>query len=181
MNSESFSGNNPTEKEGHLDSRTGVKDSLTSPPSEQSQFVSHSACFLKATCPDIPLDMLCNSDTESSSSDASSVLDETALKLMVAEKISYDQLVFNRKVLPDGFSLGTLAPSAPKQSMMVIRVDASLLHNPSSEETRKACVGVRSRGGPKPTSECCVSLTWMVMQGEYTGIYPGSGKRRPYV
>jgi hypothetical protein len=30
-------------------------------------------------------------------------------------------------------------------------------------------VGVRSRGGPKPTSECCVSLTWMVMQGEHTG------------
>jgi hypothetical protein len=42
-------------------------------------------------------------------------------------------------------------------------------------------VGVWSRGGPKPTSECCVSLTWMVMQGEYTGVYPGSGKRRPYV
>jgi hypothetical protein len=36
-----------------------------------------------------------------------------------------------------------------------------------------------SRGGPKPTSECCVSLTWMVMQGEYTGIYPGSGKEGP--
>jgi hypothetical protein len=36
-------------------------------------------------------------------------------------------------------------------------------------------------GGPKPTSECCVSLIWMVMQGGYTGIYPGSGKRRPYV
>jgi hypothetical protein len=42
-------------------------------------------------------------------------------------------------------------------------------------------IGVRSRGGPKPTSECCVSLTRMVMQGEYTGVYPGSGKRRPYV
>jgi hypothetical protein len=42
-------------------------------------------------------------------------------------------------------------------------------------------VGVRSHGGPKPTSECCVSLIWMVMQGEYMGIYPGSGKRRPYV
>jgi hypothetical protein len=42
-------------------------------------------------------------------------------------------------------------------------------------------VDVQSRGGPKPTSECCVSLIWMVMQGEYTGIYPGSGKRRPYV
>jgi hypothetical protein len=42
-------------------------------------------------------------------------------------------------------------------------------------------VGVQSRGGPKPTSECCVSLIWMVMQGEYTVIYPGSGKRRPYV
>jgi hypothetical protein len=42
-------------------------------------------------------------------------------------------------------------------------------------------VGVRSRGGPKPTSECCMSLTWMVMQGEHTGVYPGSGRRRPYV
>jgi hypothetical protein len=30
-------------------------------------------------------------------------------------------------------------------------------------------------------SEYYVSLIWMVMQGEYTGIYPGSGKRRPYV
>jgi hypothetical protein len=28
-------------------------------------------------------------------------------------------------------------------------------------------------------SECCVSLTQMVMQGEYTGIYPGSGKEGP--
>jgi hypothetical protein len=36
-------------------------------------------------------------------------------------------------------------------------------------------------GGPKPTSKCCVSLSWMVMQGEHTGVYPGSGKRRPYV
>jgi hypothetical protein len=42
-------------------------------------------------------------------------------------------------------------------------------------------VGVWSCGGPKLTSECCVSLICMVMQGEYTGIYPGSGKRRPYV
>jgi hypothetical protein len=91
--------------------------------------------------------MLRNSDIESSSSDASSVLDETALKLMVAEKISYDQLVFNRKVLPDGFFVGTLAPSAPKQSMMVIRVDASLLHNPSSKETRKACTEVFKSNG----------------------------------
>ena len=85
MNSESFLGNNPTEKEGHLDSRAGVMDSLTSPPGEQSQFVSHSVCFLKATGPDIPLDMLLDSDTErSSSSDASSVLDEMALKFMEA-------------------------------------------------------------------------------------------------
>jgi hypothetical protein len=29
--------------------------------------------------------------------------------------------------------------------------------------------------------QCCMSLIWMVMQGEYMGIYPGSGKRRPYV
>jgi hypothetical protein len=42
-------------------------------------------------------------------------------------------------------------------------------------------IGVRSRGGPKPTSECCVSLSWMVMQGEHTGVYLGLGKRRPYV
>jgi hypothetical protein len=28
---------------------------------------------------------------------------------------------------------------------------------------------------------CCVSLIWMVMQREYTGVYPGLGKRRPYV
>jgi hypothetical protein len=28
---------------------------------------------------------------------------------------------------------------------------------------------------------CCVSLIWMVMQREYMGVYPGSGKRRPYV
>jgi hypothetical protein len=42
-------------------------------------------------------------------------------------------------------------------------------------------VGVRPRGGPKPTSECYVSLTYMVMQGEHTGVYPGSGRRRPYV
>jgi hypothetical protein len=40
-------------------------------------------------------------------------------------------------------------------------------------------VDVRSRGGPERTSECCVSLTWMVMQGEYTGIYPGWGKEGP--
>jgi hypothetical protein len=26
-----------------------------------------------------------------------------------------------------------------------------------------------------------MSLSWMVMQGEHTGVYPGSGKRRPYV
>jgi hypothetical protein len=37
------------------------------------------------------------------------------------------------------------------------------------------------QGGPKPTSKCCVTLSWMVMQGEHTGVYPGSGKRRPYV
>jgi hypothetical protein len=42
-------------------------------------------------------------------------------------------------------------------------------------------VGVRTEGGPKPTSKCCVTLSWMVMQGEHTGVYPGSGKRRPYV
>jgi hypothetical protein len=30
-------------------------------------------------------------------------------------------------------------------------------------------------------NQCCVSLIWMVMQEEYTGIYPSSGKRRPYV
>jgi hypothetical protein len=30
-------------------------------------------------------------------------------------------------------------------------------------------------------NQCCVSLIWMVMQEEYTRIYPGSGKRRPYV
>jgi hypothetical protein len=30
-------------------------------------------------------------------------------------------------------------------------------------------------------NQCCVSLTWMVMQGEYTKAYPGSDKRRPYV
>jgi hypothetical protein len=30
-------------------------------------------------------------------------------------------------------------------------------------------------------NQCCVSLIWIVMQGEYTGVYPGSGKRRPYV
>jgi hypothetical protein len=28
---------------------------------------------------------------------------------------------------------------------------------------------------------CCVSLIWMVMQGEHTRVYPGSGIRRPYV
>jgi hypothetical protein len=42
-------------------------------------------------------------------------------------------------------------------------------------------VGVRTHGGPKPTSKCCVSLSWMVIQGEHTGVYPNSGKRRPYV
>jgi hypothetical protein len=30
-------------------------------------------------------------------------------------------------------------------------------------------------------NQCCVSLIWMVMQGEYMGVYPGSGKRTPYV
>jgi hypothetical protein len=30
-------------------------------------------------------------------------------------------------------------------------------------------------------NQCCVSLIWMVMQGEYMEIYPGSGKRKPYV
>jgi ribosomal protein L24E len=30
-------------------------------------------------------------------------------------------------------------------------------------------------------NQCCVSLIWMVMQGEYMGIYPGLGKRRPYI
>jgi hypothetical protein len=30
-------------------------------------------------------------------------------------------------------------------------------------------------------NQCCVSLIWIVMQGEYTEVYPGSGKRRPYV
>jgi hypothetical protein len=28
---------------------------------------------------------------------------------------------------------------------------------------------------------CCVSLIWMMMQREYTGVYPDSGERRPYV
>jgi hypothetical protein len=42
-------------------------------------------------------------------------------------------------------------------------------------------VSVWSRRGPKLMSECCVSLIWMVMQGGYMRIYPGSGKRRPYV
>jgi hypothetical protein len=48
-------------------------------------------------------------------------------------------------------------------------------------DSYKHFVGVRTRGGPKPTSKYCVSLSWMVMQGEHTGVYPGSGKRRPYV
>jgi hypothetical protein len=48
-------------------------------------------------------------------------------------------------------------------------------------KTKSATVGVWSRGGPKPTSECCVSLFWMVMQGEHSGVYPGSDKRMPYV
>jgi hypothetical protein len=30
-------------------------------------------------------------------------------------------------------------------------------------------------------NQCCVSLIWMVMQGEYTEVYPSLGKRRPYV
>jgi hypothetical protein len=30
-------------------------------------------------------------------------------------------------------------------------------------------------------NKCCVSLIWMVMQGEYTEVYPGSDKRRPYI
>jgi hypothetical protein len=30
-------------------------------------------------------------------------------------------------------------------------------------------------------NQCCVSLIWMVMQGEYMDVYPGSGKRKPYV
>jgi hypothetical protein len=30
-------------------------------------------------------------------------------------------------------------------------------------------------------NQCCVFLIWMVMQGEYTEVYPGSGERRPYV
>jgi hypothetical protein len=55
--------------------------------------------------------------------------------------------------------------------------------NTISERTdaRFHIVGVRTRGGPKPTSKCCVSLSWMVIQGEHTGVYPGLGKRRPYV
>jgi hypothetical protein len=28
---------------------------------------------------------------------------------------------------------------------------------------------------------CCVPLIWMVMQREYTGVYPGSNEKRPYV
>jgi hypothetical protein len=28
---------------------------------------------------------------------------------------------------------------------------------------------------------CCVSLIWMVMQREYTGVYPGSDERMPYI
>jgi hypothetical protein len=28
-------------------------------------------------------------------------------------------------------------------------------------------------------NQCCVSLIWMVMYGEYTGVYPGSGKKGP--
>jgi hypothetical protein len=28
-------------------------------------------------------------------------------------------------------------------------------------------------------NQCWVSLIWMVMQGQYTEVYPGSGKRRP--
>jgi hypothetical protein len=30
-------------------------------------------------------------------------------------------------------------------------------------------------------NKCCVSLIWMVTQGEYTEVYLGSGKRRPYI
>jgi hypothetical protein len=30
-------------------------------------------------------------------------------------------------------------------------------------------------------NQCCVSLIWMVMQEEYTKVYPGSDERMPYV
>jgi hypothetical protein len=42
-------------------------------------------------------------------------------------------------------------------------------------------VGVRTREGPKPTSEICAvcSLIRMVMQREYTKFYPSSGKEGP--
>jgi hypothetical protein len=59
----------------------------------------------------------------------------------------------------------------------LVRMD----YNYNISQSCSSSVGVRTRGGPKPTSKCCVSLSWMVMQGEYTGVYPGSGKRRPYV
>jgi hypothetical protein len=36
-------------------------------------------------------------------------------------------------------------------------------------------IGLQSQWGPKSTSECCVSLSWMVMQGEHTGVYPSLG------
>jgi hypothetical protein len=40
-------------------------------------------------------------------------------------------------------------------------------------------VDVRTRGGPKPTSKCCVSLSWMVMQGEHTGFILVRAKEGP--
>jgi hypothetical protein len=35
------------------------------------------------------------------------------------------------------------------------------------------------QGGPKPTSKCCVTLSWMVMQGEHTGFILVQAKEGP--
>jgi hypothetical protein len=76
-----------------------------------------------------------------------------------------------------------LEGSCPNHAFLVkhLYMDCSLMKRFLSGGSKKGDVSVRSRGGPKPMGECCVSLTWMVMQGEHTGVYPGSGKRRPYI
>jgi hypothetical protein len=76
---------------------------------------THLDCREEQIEQDVPLDSLLTfSDYESSSSsDALSVIDETTLKCMVAEWLSSDQLVFNRKGLSNDFFPGPCLDGSP--------------------------------------------------------------------
>lgn len=92
---------------------------------------THLDCREEQIEQDMPLDSLLTSpvDESLSSSDASSVIDETTLKCMVAEWLSSDQLVFNRKGLPDNFFLGINAPQPLVAPASIMAIERTVLED----------------------------------------------------